>query len=222
MGLDAVELLLATEEEFQIVILDEEAEKCATPNLLTDLVYSKLWKSEDDVCPSMHGFYVIRKALIEQMSLPRNLIKVESKLDSLIGRKGRKKKWNELLNVISDGQTTGFSLVRSKWIKATMFSFVLIVFLYTLIKTEGPMLALISAVITWYVLSFLTLPLKNTFPSGLQTVKDLIGILGSRNSEKWSREEVLRRVITLVSIQTGIKEEDIMPDHHFLDDLGMG
>jgi len=31
MGLDALELVLATEEEFQIVISNEEAEKSTTP-----------------------------------------------------------------------------------------------------------------------------------------------------------------------------------------------
>lgn len=42
MGLDGVELVLAVEHEFQIIITDEEAVRVTTPAKLTDLVYSKL------------------------------------------------------------------------------------------------------------------------------------------------------------------------------------
>lgn len=51
MGLDGVELVLASEEEFKVAISDEEASKCETPGILTDLIYSKLRKSKQEKCP---------------------------------------------------------------------------------------------------------------------------------------------------------------------------
>lgn len=68
MGLDTVELVSANEEEFQIVISDEEAEQCVTPNLLIDLVFSKLRKYEGDTCPSMHSFYAVRREIMEHLN----------------------------------------------------------------------------------------------------------------------------------------------------------
>jgi len=47
-------------------------------------------------------------------------------------------------------------------------------------------------------------------------------IIGSLDSKKWNRDEVYRRIIVLVSLQISMKEEDILPNHHFIDDLGMG
>jgi hypothetical protein len=86
MGLDAVELLLAIEEEFQITLTDDEAFKSETPNLLTDKVYSKLRKSKQEICPSKHGFFVVRKILIAQ-GIPREKIKPETMLDEIINKK---------------------------------------------------------------------------------------------------------------------------------------
>ena len=222
MGLDAVELVLATEEEFQIVISDEEAEKCTTPNLLTDLVYSKLRKPEDNVCPSMRGFYGIRKAIINHLGISREKIKIETPLDELIDKSERTKKWQGLLSLISHGQKIHAPLKRPRWVKILMFAFVIIAFFVSAIETEAGMLAVMFASFVWLLLIIITIPLKKEFPSNFQTVKDLIGIIGSLDSKEWNRDKVYSQVISLVSMQMGIKEKDISPDDHFIIDLRMG
>lgn len=222
MGLDTVELVLATEEEFQIVISNEEAEKCTTPNLLTDLVYSKLRKSVDEVCPSMHGFYVVRQAILKHIDIPREKIKLETRLDKLIHKNERNKNWKNLLHLISNGQSVHAPLARPRWVKVLMSMLIAITFLFSLIETEGGVLALIATLLVWLILSIFTLPLKKEFPPNFQVVKDLIGIIGSLDNQQWSREKVYNRAVTLVSMQTGIKEKDIFPDSHFINDLGMG
>ena len=67
MGLDAVELLLWIEDEFKIAIADEEAADCRNAGDLTNLVYSKLKKDEDEVCLCQRGFYLVRRVLIERL-----------------------------------------------------------------------------------------------------------------------------------------------------------
>ena len=116
MGLDGVELVLATEEEFQIAISDEEAVKCETPGMLADLVYSKLRKSKNEICPSMHGFYVVRKKMMDYFSLPREKIRPDSKLDELIEKKNRRKIWKDFLRTLSDGKTMYAPLSRPGWV----------------------------------------------------------------------------------------------------------
>ena len=47
MGLDVVELVLATEKEFELDIPDADAEKITTPRMLTDYVISRLGNVAD-------------------------------------------------------------------------------------------------------------------------------------------------------------------------------
>ena len=51
MGLDAVELVMAIEEEFGIDITDAEAEKLRTPRLLIDFIWAKKLRNELYVKP---------------------------------------------------------------------------------------------------------------------------------------------------------------------------
>ena len=57
MGLDGVELIMASEEGFGVTITDAEAEACATPAAVIDLVYGKLRASDQRVCVSQRGFW---------------------------------------------------------------------------------------------------------------------------------------------------------------------
>jgi hypothetical protein len=63
MGLDGVELLLSIEETFGIAITDPEAEACATPGAVIDLVLGKLRTTDEQVCVSQRAFYLLRKGL---------------------------------------------------------------------------------------------------------------------------------------------------------------
>lgn len=54
MGLDAVELVMAIEEEFGIDISDAEAETMATPRELIDFIWSKHLRGELFVKPPRH------------------------------------------------------------------------------------------------------------------------------------------------------------------------
>lgn len=54
MGLDAVELVMAIEEEFGIDISDAEAEAMATPRALIDFIWGKHLRGELFVKPPRH------------------------------------------------------------------------------------------------------------------------------------------------------------------------
>ncbi len=65
MGLDTVELMLKTEEDFGIVIHDYEAEEVATVGQLHALVVRKLRQVVDAPCLTAHAFYRLRRALVD-------------------------------------------------------------------------------------------------------------------------------------------------------------
>jgi acyl carrier protein len=221
MGLDAVDLIISIEDEFQIVISDEEAFKCETPNLLTDLVYSKLRQSELDACPSMHGFYIVRKILMEQLTIPREKIKPETPLTELINKTNRDLLWKRLLSTLSMGEAIHAPLEKPRWIKIVILISSLIVFVLFLSITESAVFAILAAIFNSMILNTATLWFQSEFPKNFQTVKDLIRIVTTLETKVWKREQVYNRVKMLVAEQLGLKDEDISPDSHFIKDLGM-
>jgi acyl carrier protein len=222
MGLDGVELLLATEEEFQIAISDEEAVKCETPGMLTDLVYSKLRKSQNELCPSMHGFYVVRKKMMDYFSLPREMIRPDSRLDELISKKNRINTWKDFLRTLSDSKTMYAPLSRPKWVKALIVATSLSVFVITYFKTDNGLLPFVALIITGFIIQVATSNLKVEFPGNFSLVKDLTRIVSTLDATVWQKEDVYNRVKEIVIEQLGVKESDVHPNSHFIDDLGMG
>jgi hypothetical protein len=65
MGLDYVELIMATEEEFQITFADQEAGKIMTVGDLYSQVLSKLAELRTVGCLTSHTFYKWRSSLIK-------------------------------------------------------------------------------------------------------------------------------------------------------------
>lgn len=222
MGLDLVELLIATEEEFQIVIPDEEAEKCETPGMLAALVHSRLRKSKNDVCPSMHGFYLVRRALMDYFSLQRETIKPDSKLDDLIIRENRRKRWNDFLYMLSEGKTIHVQLIRPYWAKAVVTSLILTGTIITYFVTNSSILAAVLGLSIGVILFLATSMLKTELPNNYRFAKDLIPLVRTLDTSVWTNDEVYTRVKILVVEQLGVNESDVHPDSHFIKDLGAG
>ena len=224
MGLDGIELLLAIEEEFQIVITDEEATNSETPDKLTEVVYSKLRRSNQDVCPSQHGFHKVRKTLIEQFNIPRKAIKLDTPLNDFFGKEHRKKYWVNLLSLLSDGQTVYAPLERPKWLKRTInLTIPLISFPIFLYFTHFTVvLSFLAACTLIFVLRTLTIPMKLEFPANFEKVKDLVPIIRSLETKVWDREDVYEKVKEIIVQQLGVKESEVLPDSHFVNDLGAG
>lgn len=61
MGLDFVELVMAIEENFGIMIPDEEAGRVETVGDLYKLVISKMQQTSDKRCLTSAAFYRIRR-----------------------------------------------------------------------------------------------------------------------------------------------------------------
>lgn len=223
MGLDAIEIVLAVEDEFQIAVTDEEANNSETPAQLTEIIYSKLRQSNDDICLSQHGFYTVRKILMRQLDISRNIIKPDTLLSQLLDIKQRLKYWDKILSQLSRGQTIRVNLERPKWLKITIyFVMPLIVFpiFFYLTYFSIPLTVLaVGALI--FILTLFTKSMKYEFPSNFMYVKDLIKIVGTLQTKVWGKDEVYKKVRKIVAAQLNIKENDILPDSHFVKDLGV-
>jgi hypothetical protein len=126
-----------------------------------------------------------------------------------------------LLFSISKGQNIYAPLGKSSWMKVLITISMLVTFILLMIETEDIVLSLIPSCIIGILLNFVILPFQSKFPKNYRTIKDLTRIVGTLDTKIWSRDEVYYQVKKVVVEVLGVKEEDVQPNSHFVDDLGM-
>jgi len=223
MGLDGVELIMAVEDEFQITIEDAEAEKCVTVKKLVDVVYSRLRHSETEPCLSQQGFYVVRKVLMDTLSVKRSMIKPDTRLEDLIERQNRRAAWQQVLNLLTNNLPISFSLVRPKWINLLVFLLLPVaVCTGNFIFQWWPLILTIPVGIIIAILGgMITSPWKQLFPSDYSTVKDLIRFVTTLETRVWEEDEVFQKIRKITVEQLGVKESDVTLETDFVKDLGI-
>lgn len=96
MGLAVVELIMEIEDEFDIKIQDNDYSRCQTVGHLAELIQEMLRIPIHAFCTSPHVFCQLRKALMDQLDVPRDAVRLNSRLDDLIPRETRRIKWHAL------------------------------------------------------------------------------------------------------------------------------
>jgi hypothetical protein len=117
MGLDGVELLMAIEDEFQIVITEDEAYHIQTPDDLTTLVFSKLRDGGSPHCSSQHSFYLVRQKIADKFGVQRNAVKPNTKLVELVDRKTRKRFLKNITRELSSSNGVYLGFEQPEYIK---------------------------------------------------------------------------------------------------------
>jgi acyl carrier protein len=224
MGLDGVELVMAVEEEFKIAISDSDAEQCVTVGRLVDLVHARLRHTAQEPCPSQHGFYIVRRQLMNVLGVTRAQIKPETRLDDLIGKKNRRERWRDLVESLTDKQTRWPALVRPTAINVVVFGVLPAATCIGLaVFTWLPFpLAFFAAVAVGFIGACLTVPFKCEFPHSFCHVQDMIKFTKTLDSRIWSKEEVFQKVRAITVEQLGVKESQVTLEARFVDDLGVG
>jgi acyl carrier protein len=231
MGLDAVEIVMAVEEAFDIRIEDAEAGKLLTPRQLIDLVQSKVSVITASVCLTQRAFNLLRKSLLRHGGWKRSEITPATNLAALIGRDQR----TSLLGKISAemGIKNPPKLVRANWLNITLLTSSLITGIWVAWAarhTFGSILVWIFisvAILTAGVALRLTKPLCKEFPANLKTVGDLSRWVMTHKVDLanaaipgWTREQIVVRVREIIIEQLGCKP-DFSEDANFVKDLGL-
>lgn len=244
MGLDGVELVLATEEAFDISITDAEASGIQTVGQLEALVLEKLKItgknfSQSTPCLSAFAFNRLRTALIKHFGVSRNQVRLETRLEDLLPSKNRAQNWKLLT------QSIGWSLPKlalPKWfvylvvflsctwvaglVAASAFNDIpgILMFIF------GLTVALILAPVIRYIS-----PLPNSFPTHMQDVRALIaGCLSEHFAQVKAQcdhvlqcnqshhiDEVRQTVRKIVAEQLGVDLAEVVPTARFIEDLHM-
>lgn len=224
MGLDLVEILMETEKEFEISILDSEVYEAVTVGKYVNVVYSRLRKDQNDPCPSQHAFYLIRQGLMQTFEIPRLAIKLETELDKVVPKRNRRQLWEEFKRSVFGQWVSDIKLVLPGWLD-TIFTFAIpiAVFLGFIVKFSFDMawIGLIVAVLSSWFLHWLFTPLKTQFQLKYATIRDLLPFLSTTNPKTWTENEVFVKIQQITEKVVGIDPELITMESNWVNDLGV-
>jgi acyl carrier protein len=240
MGLDAVEIVLRTEDEFSITLGDEEVAATRTVREFYQLVLSKL--DTTPACASSQAFYRTRRAIVECLGITRRSVRPTTHFESILPAERRPSIWKQI------GDAAKLTLPRLQY-TATWKSR----FIWIGICVATAIVALSFAAVTWLGIGFAfsfgvgavlwILILGITDTALLQkadflrtelpcaTVGDLsLMVLTLNQSEfdvaaekrqKMTHEDVWLRVVHIIADQQGLEPDEILPDARFVEDLGV-
>jgi acyl carrier protein len=231
MGLDAVEIVMAVEDAFDIRLEDREVEKVRTPGQLIDLVLSKVRLTDSKVCLTQRAFGRIRRLLMSHFSIPRNQIAPAIDLNAVLPKSKRP----EFLAIAAAeiGLPTVPKLARPSFIVVTLFWLVaasaavpwVLLSLNSIQVLFGLSIAIVF--IMAILAERLTRQWRSEFPVEVRTVGAFAewitahkSDLASATVQAWTRDQVRSRVKRIVIEQLGC-EDHYREDALFVEDLGL-
>ena len=96
MGLDAVELVMDTEDRFDTSIPDVFAEHIQTVGDLHDFLMNRIRWRDSKQCTTAAMFYPIRKLLVAGFGVTRSDVRPKSQLADLVGPSDRYRFWHDV------------------------------------------------------------------------------------------------------------------------------
>lgn len=194
MGFDIVELVMDCEEKFGVTVTDKEAEKSETPNMLCDLVFSKLTPTDKPTCQSQKAFYILRRALDEHTDARRADILPDMEIRPFLSADDARELW-PVLKASAEARSWP-ALERPRWLRRCLWGLgcgvVPLVFFGLNIKPWWiRALLVIPALIAVLTPAFrLTRDMKKLVPARFQLVKDLVPYAVTSDQIKWTRPQV--------------------------------
>jgi len=218
MGLDGVELVMATEESFGVTIADAEAATCATPAALIDLVFGKLRASDERICVSQRAFYLLRKGLTRTLGIARRKVELTTDIRSLIAGRSERDVWNDLKTAVQARSWPALArprwLITSIWVLSLGTFCALIAFIHWAVAVGCTMLVA-------FVAARLTLPFRTRIPVRYSRLRELVPFAVTSDAIAWTRDQVASLVKKLVIEHLGLRDGQYSEEANFVKDLGL-
>jgi hypothetical protein len=223
MGLDGVELLMEYEDEFGIVIPDQEATHFETIGEVAAFVTASLLPTRlDSACPTAQTFRMVRRFLVEQAGVARNTVKLQAAVRALIPLFSRR----ALMRMLESKARWPLELNRHR---AVTYPAILVhvgataAMSFWLINNQMSMVAaaplIMTAIALFAVMLFTwTSSLAVCFPSDCTTLRDLI-----EQTTPFARANiridpaVLHKILAITAAQMGVKPEELSASTRFAD-----
>lgn len=231
MGMDTVEMVMEMEDTFGVELTEADVEAVRTPRDLVDVIFGKLRHSDVQVCQTQRGFYLLRRAFMQELGLARNDIRLDSHFREWIPPEHERELWPRLqVSVSARGWP---DLARPLWMVRLLTCIVLAVMIIiclaiTTFLATAPVAGFIISIMPALIL---TIPLaivaawsteryRHYIPGRYQTIRDLVRCTLSSDHIAWKRKEVSSTVKLIVMEQLDVKEADYREDARFIEDFG--
>lgn len=243
MGLDAVEIIIETEEAFGITIADDEAEKLFKVRDLYNLVLSKIDTSP--ACASSIAFYRVRQAMVESLGVSRRSVRPSTRLESLLPQKNRREAWKQVEDAakLTLPRLQYTAQWKSRFIAAGLISATLaILMVWRLVTFLSPSFVLSGVTFFvgasgWIAIFGITAGLldkratflRNQLPcsSAGDLAMSMLALnqaefsLTAEAKEKLTREDLWVRLVKIICKQLGLEPHEVVPEARFVEDLGV-
>lgn len=242
MGLDAVELILRAEEEFNITIEDSEAERVRTVGDFYQLILTKLDVWPD--CQTSKAFFQTRRALVEALGVPRRSIRPGTELEELFPLEERSRLWNEVAGCmpLHFPQLKHARFWRSRFIMASMVLASIVVVTCWIEADRAWDLgeglgSVVAATVVWVVLLTIidrllvrwTPFLRHEIPAGDagELARVVMGMNPSvftstpENDKPQTEDMVWARLVEIFCDQLQIEPQEVIPRARIAEDLGV-
>jgi len=232
MGLEAVEIVIAVEEEFDIAIEDDEASAVRTPNDLFDLIATKVKSSHRSGCRSQKAFGIVRRRITEMTGVARSSVRPDCELEPLLAGGDIQAFWTSLNINLGDRALPRLDL--PPFLDVLLFSAVIAsgssASIAMGIATSNAFLLFCAFFLAGGLVGWLfdraTSNLRRIPPRGTKTVGELCSQLVARtprlflNEAGWGDREIRETTRAIIGTVLGIS--DFPDDADFVQDLGVG
>jgi hypothetical protein len=219
MGLDLVELTLALEDEFGVQIENKDTADLATPGLVADYIFARVYHGKGASCLSQTRFYMLRRALVDGFGIDRKAIRVETQVANLLGSPIRAK-WRQLKNSVGSRSFPRLQRHMGFFVLAVIVAPVVLMLTPQFVALWPGPRGFTGGMVLSLLLNIMTYRMGTQIPRNVATVGALAPHVRFDQSQAWSREGVLERVMELTSVELGIPREFIQEQSHFIRDLG--
>ncbi|MCC6907887.1 MAG: hypothetical protein IT430_08115 [Phycisphaerales bacterium] len=233
MGLDSVELVMEVEDEFKIRLPDSECEKVRTVADIAALVISKLPRS-DGVCASARTFYSLRRQIARLTNLSRSDIRPGVQLATLFPPAKRRKQWAALRAVERNVPhlrastraertllwMTGF--LGLAWLTCSALGWLAYGF-----SSVAALFSVGAFLAGAWLLTGINARFATHFPADCVTLADLVRLTmpvqfpNAAGDQLIFQHRVMEDVRRLTANQLGLPLDQVKPESHLVNDLGM-
>jgi acyl carrier protein len=229
MGLDAVELIMAVEEAFDIQIPDREAEKLSTVGQMYAFVVNKLAFNELPRCQSSAVFYQARRALMDLHGVPRRSVSPSTRMDSLLPSSSRRSDWQRLSRTM-EAQLP--QLEPPRWMgllsagrgAALLIACAAAYFVY---PVSTAVIFTLGSALLIFMANQAMAPFAVEIPAEYATVGGTVRAVVRLNygtqtgtKRKWDPHQVWETLRGIIAEQLGVPLEAVTADAYFVDNLG--
>ena len=239
MGLDGVELVMATEEEFGIAITDDESGDIGTVGDLYSLVLKKMHRISLRRCLSASVFYRIRSYMISHLGIPRNRITLDREMKDIAPEEIRHEIYLNMKHELGlrIPQLELPASLEKYLLYLTIFSPFAMVLLIAIApgrifsemsaySHHMPLYLVIASLMIPFSLYGLARRYALCFAGHCPTLRDMVKATTAINyGRAWSHRindgEIWERIRRIVSEHLGVEPGRVTPEAHFIKDLGM-